>query len=472
MFFALLFSFLSLDLAEAQAVSDTMALELTQYTALRSLLAGLNCTAPKCVDFEATDPCPARQDFEDPERIVCVNGSVIEIHLNGGLAGSINGPALGVLTRLTVLELLSHALSTIPSQIGRLTALEVLDLASCGFTGTVPSQVSSLTNLGSLTLASNRLTGTLPAVDTLTKLTELFASNNAGLGGSIPAMPTSIRGLFLHSCAFTALPPNLSALSALTGLYLQLNRLSGAPPLLMSSSTFRTCFLQTSADTNCFDCPSFGVGSVGPCVCRTKNATTCAEIPTLTSVVSADTPVAQGTSVLPTSSTATASEISRANLTDSPTPTFANVTFRANVTTVQETSVTPTSTSSSGNFTTASISRADLGGLGLAIGLAAVALFLVGLGVFCIVRRFRRRARDVSKSTSAELKPQKQPTPASDYVQIVISPSLGDYDKGRLEEADEDNEHSITAPAHSKSNYDVVPTQPQLPHEYDNGRIG
>jgi hypothetical protein len=478
MFFALLLFSLLLGLASAQAFSDSMALEMAQYTALRSLFVGLNCIAPKCGDFAATDPCPARIDFEDPERIVCVNGSVIEIHLEGGLKGSINGPALGMLTRLTVLELLSHALSTIPSQIGRLTALKVLDLFSCAFTGTVPSQVGALSNLTSLTLASNKLTGTLPALDKLTSLIMLSADNNVGLGGSIPAMPTSIRGVFLQSCAFTALPPNLSALSALTDLRVQLNRLSGPPPMFMSSSTFRRCFLQVSADTNCFDCPSLGIGVVGPCICQPKNATTCAETAALTSSASSGTTTNVAT-------LATDSLFAGVTLTHAPT-SIRSTSASASVTMAQEmsdtptsvtpTSVTPTSstsTSASGNVTSATapeISRSDLGGVIVVIGSAAAALFLVGLGVFCIVRRCRRLRR--AKSASAELKPQQQPAPAADYAQIVISPLPSDYDRGRLDADDDNNEPSIVAAlAHSKSNYDMVPTQPNA-SDYDSGRIG
>jgi Leucine-rich repeat (LRR) protein len=46
------------------------------------------------------------------------------------LSGSLNGPALGVLTGLQELDLNGHSLTTIPKQIGNLSALTLLDLGA------------------------------------------------------------------------------------------------------------------------------------------------------------------------------------------------------------------------------------------------------------------------------------------------------------------------------------------------------
>jgi hypothetical protein len=68
-------------------------------------MAGLGCTPPICADFEASDPCPAP--------LQCTNGRVVRFSLNSQLTGSINGPALGILTGLTNLQL-AYLKLTIP----------------------------------------------------------------------------------------------------------------------------------------------------------------------------------------------------------------------------------------------------------------------------------------------------------------------------------------------------------------------
>lgn len=180
-----------------------------QYVALRSLFADLGCVAPKCPEFAANATCPS------PSAFSCANGRVVSIDLVSGLTGSINGPALGVLTDVTSLRLYDLSLTTIPTQVGRLAALTSLILFQSGLTGTVPSQVGTLRNLTVLSVAFNRLTGTLPPLEQLTKLIQFDTSANTGLGGNMPSMPTSLRSLRVHTCSFKALPPNLLSLSGL-----------------------------------------------------------------------------------------------------------------------------------------------------------------------------------------------------------------------------------------------------------------
>jgi hypothetical protein len=271
-------------------------LDSAQFSALKSVWSSLGCAAPLCPDFAATDPCPATASAT----LGCASGRVTKIDLvTMRLSGSLNGPALGVLTGLTELDLNGHSLTTIPKQIGNLSALTLLDLANCSLIGTVPAEIGNLSNLGSLALQNNKVTGTLPQLSALTKLTQLLAFNNPGLQGALPALPTSTTRVWLFGCGFTALPPNLSSLTALNSLQLQQNKLVGAPQVLTSASIV-TCWLQRAAnETNCLACPSDG--TLGKCECfpcggvTPSTSTTNAAVSTTTTAAAATTSAAVST---------------------------------------------------------------------------------------------------------------------------------------------------------------------------------
>jgi hypothetical protein len=128
--------FALLAIVAAQLVSE-------QYTAVQALFAGLGCTQQKCpgFDFAANASCPGV--------LSCNNGRVVQISFDEGLSGSIDGPALGVLTDLTYFELANVDLAhtTIPTQIGRLTLLTILTLYSSALTGTLPPEVGNMQSL-------------------------------------------------------------------------------------------------------------------------------------------------------------------------------------------------------------------------------------------------------------------------------------------------------------------------------------
>jgi hypothetical protein len=240
-----MFFFLSvLTLAAAQNSAIDNAAE---FNALKTLFLNLNCTAPRCPAFSITSPCP---ELVSPDALECANGNVVNIRLQSGpaptLTGAIHGTSLALLTRLTELFLSNHTLTTIPTQIGRLTALTMLTLSILSLTGTVPSEVGNLINLVDLRLSINQLDGTLPALNRLTKLTRLRTNGNR-LDGPLPAMPTTLRELLIGFCNFTALPPNLSGLTLLTALAADRNNFVGAPPVL-NFSNLSSCTLQSDAD--------------------------------------------------------------------------------------------------------------------------------------------------------------------------------------------------------------------------------
>ena len=124
---------------------------------------------------------------------------------------------------------------TIPSELGNLSSLAVLDLSfNWQITGTIPSELGNLSNLTALDLSSNRLTGSIPSdLSDLTGLTVLNLSYNR-LTGSIPSWLgdiTSLDVLNVHRNKLSgSIPSELGDLSNLTHLILSHNELSGAVP--------------------------------------------------------------------------------------------------------------------------------------------------------------------------------------------------------------------------------------------------
>ena len=128
-----------------------------------------------------------------------LNLSNIEfVSLGNQLTGRIP-PTIGNLGKLTELSLRWHAMSgEIPSELGRLTNLEVLNLgmnidtlaepkrSKTGFSGQIPPELGNLTNLRTLDLAENLLTGEIPQqLGNLVNLRFLALSKNR-LTGAIP----------------------------------------------------------------------------------------------------------------------------------------------------------------------------------------------------------------------------------------------------------------------------------------------
>ena len=137
--------------------------------------------------------------------------------------------------RVTGLELPSNNLSgAIPTVVGDLTGLEILDLSGNGLTGEIPAALESLTALGTLDLSGNGLRGEIPSdLGDLTALTTLDISAN-DLGGGIPSelgKLTNLQVLYLASNNLNRpIPAELGNLTKLTELDLSDNRLSGSIP--------------------------------------------------------------------------------------------------------------------------------------------------------------------------------------------------------------------------------------------------
>ena len=139
-------------------------------------------------------------------------------------------PEIGQLTALTELSLYNNQLTMLPSAICQLTALTKLSLHSNQLT-TLPPKIDQLTALTELRLDDNQFTTPPPKIGQLTALTVLVLSDN-----QLTKLPPKIGQLMaltvlgLNNNQLTTLPPEIGQLTALSGLYLGSNRLTTLPP--------------------------------------------------------------------------------------------------------------------------------------------------------------------------------------------------------------------------------------------------
>lgn len=216
------------------AANRTLALDCSTLLAMKSILAGtatlnwsqaLALTSWDGVEVSGT-----------PKR-------VSKLALNGkSLTGKIP-TQLGALRGLTVLNLSQNQLTgAIPTQIGDLAALENLDLGYNQLTGSIPTQVGKLRRLTTLTLQWNMLTGKIPTqLENLESLTMLNLRRNR-LGGDFTTdagygIPTQLGNLtalihllLSHNDLGGPIPTQLGNLVKLGNLRLQGNSLSGPLP--------------------------------------------------------------------------------------------------------------------------------------------------------------------------------------------------------------------------------------------------
>jgi hypothetical protein len=164
-------------------------------------------------------------------RLTALNSLSLEYNsLTGGLPVT-----LGQLTALEHLDLRNNNLSgTLPPELGLLSALQHLQLGENQFSGALPTELGRLTALYALEIEDNQFTGVLPVeLGQLTGLDFLSLEGNQ-LSGTIPVELgnlTALTNLNLRGNLLTGVvPAALGQLVKLSELSLNYNQLSGTLP--------------------------------------------------------------------------------------------------------------------------------------------------------------------------------------------------------------------------------------------------
>ena len=160
---------------------------------------------------------------------------VVRLILQGhGLSGGIPSE-LGSLSGLEILDLYGNRLSGgIPSELGSRSRVEILQLGNNQLTGEIPPEIGVLPNLQVLSLVHNQLDSEIPSeLGGLSRL-ELLRVEGNRLTGEVPSelgRLSELRELSLdYNQLNGAIPSELGGLPELGGLFLARNPLTGCIP--------------------------------------------------------------------------------------------------------------------------------------------------------------------------------------------------------------------------------------------------
>ena len=182
------------------------------------------------------DMCPELQAIWEVDRpveqwlgVTMVDGRVVRLNLSGVSLSQVVPACIGRLTALQALNLDSNQLTNLPAEMGQLTSLRELSLGGNKLTS-VPAVIGQLTSLRELSLGGNKLTSVPAEIGQLTSLAELDLNSN-----QLTSLPpeilqlTSLMGLDLRGNQLTSLPAEIGQLTSLTWLSLIGNRLASFP---------------------------------------------------------------------------------------------------------------------------------------------------------------------------------------------------------------------------------------------------
>ncbi|KAK1620312.1 hypothetical protein QYE76_025829 [Lolium multiflorum] len=199
-----------------------------------SLMGTIPDTIGNCTSFQVLDLSYNQLTGEIPFNIGFLQVATLSLQRN-----KFSGPiptVIGLMQALAVLDLSLNQLSgPIPSIFGNLTYTEKLYLQGNRLTGSIPPELGNMSALNYLDLNDNNLTGLIPPE--LGKLTGLFDLNlaNNKLEGPIPDDISSCINIISFNAHGNKLngtiPRSLHNLQKMTDLNLSSNYLSGAIPI-------------------------------------------------------------------------------------------------------------------------------------------------------------------------------------------------------------------------------------------------
>eukprot|EP00797_Seminavis_robusta_P018823 Sro2829_g338080.1 Leucine Rich Repeat (496) ;mRNA; r:522-2180 len=168
-----------------------------------------------------------------------LTGSLLPEHLkaiqHGMISGSIPPELFTHWGKLAHLELRENELSSsIPTEIGFLTALKEFYLYDCSLTGTIPSEIALLSNMTNFVASSNELSASIPEeLWGLTHLNDFFLYGNL-LSGSLATEVGLLTDLVRLDVGVNSMvgtiPSTLGLLTKLTHLRLSDNAFEGSLP--------------------------------------------------------------------------------------------------------------------------------------------------------------------------------------------------------------------------------------------------
>ncbi len=183
---------------------------------------------------------------------------------------------IGNLRRLQSFRAGSNILTSLPSELGRLTFMDTLSLFENEIKGTIPSEISRIRRLILLDLSDNAFTGTIPSqLGNLYDMRDRIDLSHNHLTGLLPPELgdlTRLRVLELHHNKLSGvIPLEIASLARVTTISLEANDLTGNLPLEVCDM-FNQTYPSFSADCSefvdhCPCCTTCCVDDEG-CACR------------------------------------------------------------------------------------------------------------------------------------------------------------------------------------------------------------
>jgi leucine-rich repeat protein SHOC2 len=203
-----------------------------------------------CPELQERWPEAARPEHWDG--VTMENSRVVNLKFYAfGLTGAV--PAeIGRLSALRVLNLGGNQLTSVPAEIGQLTSLRTLTLCANQLTS-VPAEIGQLTSLEKVDLSDNQLTSVPAEIGQITSLEQLWLSGNqlTSVAAEIWQL-TSLTVLNLGGNQLTSLPAGIRQLTSLEQLSLGGNKLTTLPAAIRKLRA-AGCHVHTDAGVRVYE---------------------------------------------------------------------------------------------------------------------------------------------------------------------------------------------------------------------------